>query len=196
MVAGSSVRPLLDGQLEYWPYILTGLVVILIFWSRSLIHTICFIGWPLEFGHTFLYFGATLIEAVALTQVAVPDNWFALNAVYSAANWFLYAYDLRVIRRHAGDFQSSEEQKLFADILGDQVRNVRNLMPGATAFHLVGWWLIRARPVVMLAGHWHVTLGIASVVMGVAYLYDGVRSLHRRRDWIVARYVQERREKP
>src|ERR1051326_8597532 len=40
VLAGSAVRPLLDRELEYWPYITTGLLVILIFWSRSLIHTI------------------------------------------------------------------------------------------------------------------------------------------------------------
>ncbi len=51
------------------PYVLTGLAVILVFWSRSLLHTLSFIGWPLEFGHTFGYFAATLVEAAALSQV-------------------------------------------------------------------------------------------------------------------------------
>lgn len=196
VLAASAIRPLIDRQLEYWPYILTGLIVILIFWSRSLIHTICFIGWPLEFGHTFLYFGATLIEAVALTQVTEPENWFALNAAYSAANWLLYVYDLRVIRRHARDFQKAEEQALLSDLIADQLRNARYLMPGAVLFHLLGWWLVHAYPGPMVGAHWHAALGIASVVIGVAYLSEGVRSLHRRREWIVARHVQERAEKP
>jgi hypothetical protein len=195
VLAASAVQPLIHGQVEYWPYIATGLLVILIFWSRSLIHTLSFIGWPLEFGHTFIYFAATLIEAVALTQVTAPENWFALNTLYSAFNWFLYGYDLRVIRRHAPDFQTADEQKLYADIVADQLLNLRFTMPSATLFHLFGWWLIRSQPGLMLAGGWHTALGIASALVGVVYLSDGVRILHRRREWIVSRYVQERSER-
>jgi len=40
-----------------------------------------------------------------------------------------------------------------------------------------------------------VALGLWSALAGIGYLYAGVRILHRRRAWIVARYVQERREK-
>ena len=42
--SASAVQPLIALQWETWPYILTGLAVILIFWSRSLIHTLSFIG--------------------------------------------------------------------------------------------------------------------------------------------------------
>jgi len=76
-------------------------LVILFFRSRSLIQPLGFIGWPLEFGHTFGYFGAPLIEAAALTQVSDPQAWFALNACYALAVWGLYAWDLRVVQRQA-----------------------------------------------------------------------------------------------
>ena len=101
MLAGAAVQPILQLQWQVFPYIVTGLLVVLIFWSRALVHTLSFIGWPLEFGHTFAYFGATLIEAVALTQVAEPAHWFALNALYALAVWGLYAWDLRVVLRDA-----------------------------------------------------------------------------------------------
>src|SRR5438046_2137975 len=45
-------------SLNNWPallYISAGLCVIFIFWSRSIIHTLTFIKWPLEFGHNFFY---------------------------------------------------------------------------------------------------------------------------------------------
>jgi hypothetical protein len=103
VLASAAVQPMLRLQWETWPYIFTGLLVILIFWSRSLIHTLSFIGWPLEFGHTFGYFGATLIEAAALTQVADPQAWFALNTCYAIAVWGLYAWDLRVVQRRVHD---------------------------------------------------------------------------------------------
>jgi len=44
-------------SLTNWPsllYLSAGLCVICIFWSRSIIHTLTLIKWPLEFGHNFL----------------------------------------------------------------------------------------------------------------------------------------------
>ena len=49
VLAASAVQPLIGLQWEVWPYIATGLLTVLIFWSRSLVHTLSFIGWPLEF---------------------------------------------------------------------------------------------------------------------------------------------------
>ena len=43
-------------QIAFWPYLVAGLLVILVFWSRSVLHIITMIRWPLEFGHNFLYF--------------------------------------------------------------------------------------------------------------------------------------------
>src|SRR5690242_20973206 len=53
------------------------------------------------------------IEAAALTQVADPQAWFALNACYAAAVWGLYAWDLRVVQKQAHDFATDEERLLF-----------------------------------------------------------------------------------
>ena len=194
VLAANSVQPLVEWQWQAWPYIATGLVAILIFWSRSLVHTLSFIGWPLEFGHTFLYFGATLIEAVALSQVAHPERWFALNALYAVAVWGLYAYDLKVVRRHAGDFRTRGEQALLADIIRDQQANIRVLMPATVALQGGAWWLVHAYPAPMLERHWHLAPIGLSLLLSLQYLYDGVRILRRRRDWIVERNAQERAE--
>ena len=42
--------PLLDGKdaLLYLPYILSGLLIILVFWSQSILHAVSFIRWPLN----------------------------------------------------------------------------------------------------------------------------------------------------
>ncbi|MGO4552397.1 hypothetical protein AB4059_15020 [Lysobacter sp. 2RAF19] len=194
VLATAAVPALLQLQYTTWPYIATGLLVILIFWSRSLIHTLSFIGWPLEFGHTFGYFGATLIEAAALTQVADPRAWFALNACYAAAVWGLYAWDLRVVRRQAQDFATEEERLLFEDIVRDQRANIFVLMPAAVAFQGCAWWLVHRFPDAMLRGHWHLLLIGLTICFSLHYLHEGVRLLRRRRDWILARQAQERRE--
>jgi hypothetical protein len=194
MLAAAAVQPMLKLQWETWPYIFTGLLVILIFWSRSLIHTLSFIGWPLEFGHTFGYFGATLIEAAALTQVSDPQAWFALNACYALAVWGLYAWDLRVVRRQLHDFTTDEERLLHADIVRDQRENIVLLMPLAVAFQGVSWWLVHRYPEAMLGQRWHLVLIGLTVLFSLHYLHGGVRVLRRRRDWILARQAQERTE--
>ena len=129
VLAGAAVQPILQLQWQVFPYIVTGLLVVLIFWSRALVHTLSFIGWPLEFGHTFVYFGATLLEAVALSQVAHPERWFALNTAYAVAVWGLYAWDLRIVRAHADDFSTPDERALLDDIVRDQRINIIAMMP-------------------------------------------------------------------
>ena len=193
LVAGA-VQPMVLLDWQVWPYVLTGLLVILIFWSRSLIHTLSFIGWPLEFGHTFIYFGATLIEAAALSQVGNPERWFALNALYAAAVWGLYGWDLRLVRRQAADFSTPAERALLADIIQDQRLNIRLMMPSAVAFQGLSWWLVHAYPQTMLQGRWHLLLIGLTLLFSVNYLYGGVRLLQRRQDWILARAAQERAE--
>lgn len=190
VLAAAAIAPLIAWQWQVWPYIATGLLVILIFWSRSLVHTLSFIGWPLEFGHTFLYFAATLIEAVALSQVAIPERWFALNALYAVAVWGLYGYDLRVVRRHAPDFTTPGARALLDDIVRDQRVNIRRLMPQAIAFQTLAWWLVHTYPQVMIAGHWHLLLIGLTLLFSLHYLYAGVRLLRRREQWIVERNAQ------
>ncbi len=194
VLAANAVQPLVQLQWEAWPYVLTGLVTILVFWSRSLLHTLSFIGWPLEFGHTFLYFAATLIEVAALSEVGDPALWFALNAAYAACIWGLYAWDLRVVHAHAPDFTTVGERALLEDIVRDQQVNIRLMMPLAVAFQALSWWLVHAFPQWMLAGHWHLLPIALSLAFSLNYLHGGVRLLHRRRDWILERHAQERME--
>ncbi len=193
-LATSAVPPLINWQMEYWPYIVLGLLAILIFWSRSLIHTLSFIAWPLEFGHNFIYFVSTLVEVALFTQLTTPENWFALSVVYFGFALLLYWYDLRMVYRHGADFQTPAERKLLQDIIGDQRINVRLWMPASIAFHLVSWWLIHTYPDQFVEQRWHVGLALMAVAIGAYYLWEGVHILRRRQHWIVARYVEERRE--
>ncbi|MDB6164594.1 MAG: hypothetical protein JWL98_2026 [Xanthomonadaceae bacterium] len=192
VLASAATQPLLQLQWQTWLYVATGLATILVFWSRSLVHTLSFIGWPLEFGHTFLYFAATLIEAAALTQVTNPEHWFALNTAYAACIWGLYAWDLRLVRRHAQDFETPGERALLDDVIADQRLNMRWLMPLAVAFQGFSWWLLHAYPRHMIEGHWHLLLIAASLGFTLHYLYGGVRLLRRRQHWILERATQER----
>src|ERR1043166_2420824 len=63
-------------------YVAAGLCVIFIFWSRSVIHTLTLIRWPLEFGHNFFYIACALGEAILFSHLGDPLAWFQLSAVF------------------------------------------------------------------------------------------------------------------
>ena len=122
-----------------WPsllYLSAGLCIICIFWSRSIIHTLTLIKWPLEFGHTFLYIACTLGEALLFTRLDRPLAWFHLSTAYAAFVWLLFVYDLRLIRARLREASSEAERSLYQRTGEDQLLNIRLLMPGLFAFNL------------------------------------------------------------
>ena len=146
----------------------------------------------LEFAHNFLYFGATLIEALALSQVTHPARWFALNTGYAAAIWLLYWTDLRMIARHAEGLEGPAARRLFEAVRRDQEQNVRLVMPLAVAFHLAAALLVVRWPEVFITGKWHVALGLIQVGVGTWYLRQGLPLLAGRDSLIYQRYLERR----
>src|ERR1043166_2389602 len=57
MLIESAHEVLAGRELTYWPYVLGGLFIIFIFWSRAVLHIMTLIRWPHEFGHNFFYIG-------------------------------------------------------------------------------------------------------------------------------------------
>src|SRR5438105_7709120 len=84
-------------QIASWPYIAAGLLIILVFWSRSILHTLTLIRWPLEFVHNFIYIACALGEAMLFTHLGNPRAWFALSTLFAAGVWVLFVFDLRMI---------------------------------------------------------------------------------------------------
>src|SRR3954469_18988848 len=84
-------------KIQFWPYVVAGLLVIFVFWSRSVLHIITVIRWPLEFGHNFFYIACALVEAILFAQLGKPARWFGFGAAFIATGWTLFVYDLRLI---------------------------------------------------------------------------------------------------
>src|SRR5438477_9811931 len=127
-------------SLNNWPallYISAGLCVIFFFWSRSIIHTLTFIKWPLEFGHNFFYIACALGEAILFTRLERPLAWFRLTTVYAAFVWLLFVYDLRLIRARLRETTTEAERLLYQRTWEDQLLNIRLLMPCLFLFNLV-----------------------------------------------------------
>ena len=173
------------------PYVLAGLLVILLFWSRSLIHTLTLIRWPLEFGHNFFYITCTLAEVLAFTRLSEPFWWFAMNALFSALVWGLFIYDLRMIRMRQSDSRSEEASRLYKIVMRDQKVNILFLVPGILLFNIACAFAIHSHPAFFLSREGHLILVGFQALGLVIYLGYVIRAFMKltplisaaRHDW-------------
>jgi hypothetical protein len=164
-----------ERQLFFWLYVVAGLFVIFVFWSRAVLHIITLIRWPLEFGHNFLYIACALVEAILFAQLGKPASWFGFGGAFIAIGWTLFVYDLRLIYARARDSAGEASNRLFARVRGDQWLNIGLLLPAIFLLNLVSAILIRTWPDLFLARNAHVWLIAAQVVGFAGYLIYVVR---------------------
>src|SRR5213596_2977673 len=127
-------------SLNNWPallYLSAGLCIIFIFWSRSIIHTLTLIKWPLEFGHNFFYIACALGEAILFSRLNRPLAWFQLSAAYAGVVWLLFIYDMRLIYARIAESRDDSERALYARAMSDQLLNIRLLVPLLLVLNLV-----------------------------------------------------------
>src|SRR4051812_14288153 len=159
----------------YWPYVLAGLLVIFVFWSRSVLHIITVIRWPLEFGHNFLYITCALVEALLFAQITQPQNWFAFGAAFIAIGWVLFVYDLRLIDARKRDSAGPASDRLVALVRRDQWRNIALLLPGIFLLNLACALSIKRWPQLLVDQSGHLWLIAAQLVGFGGYLFYVVK---------------------
>ena len=162
-------------EMIFWPYIVAALLVIFVFWSRSVLHIITVIRWPLEFGHNFLYIACALVEALWFSHLHHPKTWFAFGTLFGAVGWMLFAYDLRLIRARARDSAGPMSNRLTSIVERDQWMNIVALVPGVLIFNLVCFLAIRARPDLFLERSFHAVLAVVQVISFAFYLLYALR---------------------
>lgn len=175
----NSKQVLVQRQWVYFPYAVTGLLMILLFWSRSLIHTFTVIRWPLEFGHNFLYVVCTFLEAVSFTQIGNPLNWFAMNGVYAVAVWALFVWDLKMIHRRRKDSSGEAGNRLYEIVERDQLANIRFLMPATFAFSVGSFLSLQKWPEFFLEKNGHFLLALFQLGAALIYLIYGIKFFNK-----------------
>src|ERR1700682_4320129 len=146
------------GQASAWPYVATGLLIIRLFWSRSLIHTLTLIRWPLEFVHNFFYIACALIEALAFTRLNDPFLWFVLTAVYVVIVMALSVYDMRIVALRGKDSAGPVGSRLYGMVGADQKLNIKLLIPLIFLSNIGSAIVIYLRPDFFLARQGHYIL--------------------------------------
>jgi hypothetical protein len=178
-LAGEGRGVVVGLRLEFWPYVATGLMTILLFWSRSVAHTLTVIRWPLEFAHNFMYVACTLVQAVLFTQLASPVGWYGLGAGLAVLIWALFVLDLSMIRKRIQDSPGATADRLYRLVEAEQLRNIRMVMPAIVVFSLAAALAVRLWPEAMLQRRGHVVIALAQMVGTAGYLTYTVRFFGR-----------------
>ena len=169
-------------SLNNWPallYMSAGLCVIFIFWSRSIIHTLTLIKWPLEFGHNFFYIACALGEAILFTRLGRPLAWFRLSTAYAAFVWLLFVYDMRLIRARLREAANEAERSLYQRTIEDQSLNIRVLVPLLFFFNLGCTAVINHWPDFFVDRLGNVWLIAAQLLSFLIYLFYVIRFYNR-----------------
>jgi hypothetical protein len=174
-LAESSRTPLGDFRFDQWPYVANALLVILLFWSRSMTHTLTLIRWPLEFRHNFLYITCTLIEATLFTDLTDPLRWYAFSAAFAVAVWLLFLADLRLIRQRQAEAVGAAEEELYDIVLRDQHLNIRFLVPGMALYSLSAVCCIYLWPEILIRRGMHDVFAVIHTFTLLGYLIYVVR---------------------
>jgi hypothetical protein len=182
-----------------WPYVLSGLIMILVFWSRVVLHILTVIRWPLEFGHNFLYITCALVEAFSFAQLGNPVRWFAFIAAFLAVGWLLFAYDLRLIRTRVRDRTGEVSDRLYALVTRDQRLNLALLLPAFFLVNVACAVAIHSWPEFFLDRHGHIWLIALQLIAFAGYLSYVVRFYaklaplitHARAEWRARSYTNE-----
>jgi hypothetical protein len=164
-----------QSEFVFWPYILAGLFIIFVFWSRAVLHIITVIRWPLEFGHNFLYIACALVEALTFAQLARPLNWFMFGAAFILVGWALFVYDLRLIRARVRDSAGPASDHLCELVRRDQWLNIATLLPGVLLLNIACAWAIHARPQFFIEQKAHLWLVATQLAGFCGYLLYVVR---------------------
>jgi hypothetical protein len=162
-------------QSAFWIYVAAGLLIILIFWSRSIVHTLTLIRWPLEFGHNFFYIACALGESLLFTRLSNPRAWFAIGALYAAIVWLLFIYDLRLVRAREGDSAGEASNRLYLLVKRDQRLNIFSLVPALFLLNLLSATSIHLWPEFFSARNGHVWLAAIQFVVLAIYLFYVLR---------------------
>jgi len=152
-------------------YVATGLCVIFVFWSRSVIHTLTLVRWPLEFGHNFFYIACALGEAVLFSRLDNPLAWFQLGTVYAGIVWLLFIYDMRLIHARIVESRDDSEHALYARARSDQLLNIRLLVPLLIALNLTSAFVIWRWPDLFITRARHIWLICAQLLSFIGYLF-------------------------
>ena len=166
---------------QYIPFLLSGLTIMLVFWSQAILHAISFIRWPLSMGHMLMYFVAVFLQVIAYTNITHPMNWFLWWTVFSVFVYAIYILDLIIIKQTIPAFEVlSGGGTYIRDVLKRHVFEMRFLVPLSIAFNVVALGLILYGGPFFQTPQFYVGVGTLQFLVSLGALIDCVRNFKSR----------------
>src|SRR3989344_2770788 len=176
-----AVTPFVQFQFEYWLYIVSGFLLILIFWTQAIVHALSFIRWPIDLIHTFLYFLVSFGEVLVFYQVGSPFRWFVFGTVFLIAASILYVYDFVMIKKRQHTMARSEKRKrLYEHMYLTQKKELTFYVPSALTFSLLSAGSIYLYPNVFIDNHVHIVLSGLQTLFSIILLVITMKNFNRR----------------
>ncbi len=178
----SSATPVVASlKFEYWPYIISGFLFILIFWSQAIMHVIGFIRWPIDMIHNFIYFLASLIEVIAFSEMENPLFWFMAIFIFVVVSALLYLYDFKMMNERKQILSKTLPGKeLFNDLIKEQSFYIRFVVPSGLIFNLGCILLIHRYPAIFIEQHFHLILIGLQIFFALGILFSSLKTFNRR----------------
>lgn len=158
-------------------FILDGLLMLLVFWSQAILHTVSFIRWPLRMEHMLLYFLAAFVQVIAYNNLTDPLMWFFWWTVFSFIVLTTYLVDLKLIREAFASFSLAPGgTEHMSEVLRRHSYELKFLVPLSVAFNIaaLGALYIFHNPLLPLI------LGVLQFVISFGALVDCVRNFKTR----------------
>ena len=175
MLAVSALEPISMFRTEYWFYIVSAFILILVFWSQAIMHALSFIDWPIDLVHTFLYFLASFFEVIVFNQITHPLKWYLFGSAFLLIAGLLYAYDLFMIRRHRSEFiRRKEKKKLYNHMYTQQIKEMKLFLPAALLYNVLAAFLIFRFPQMYIGQNYHILLAGVQTIGSVFLLLNTI----------------------
>jgi hypothetical protein len=162
-----------DLKFEYWPYIVSGLILILFLWTLVISHALTFVGWPIDLGHNLLYIVLSMVFAIQMHFLADPTGWWALTIASALVGGVVTWYDHQLIERRIPGTQGATA-KLYQTALDTQSAIFRRfpVFLGASVFSLAAILLF---PTFFLEMKGHVILVTLQIIINGMALRGSLR---------------------
>ncbi len=105
MLADFAAPLVRDLRIEYWPYAIGNLLILLWIWALVMGHLVSFIRWPLDLGHNLLYVSEAFLIGMQQHFLTDPVGWFVLTGIGAVALTVTTYYDTVMLRRKAATAQ-------------------------------------------------------------------------------------------
>ncbi len=174
-LAANALQPVLELDWQVWPYLASGLILILFFWTQAISHALTFINWPIDMYHSVVYFLAMFVEVLLFSVVTDPLRWFAINALFYLVGALFFWIDLALIRGRKVDFSRAGHSELFHELEHDQLLALRVLIPFGFLYSVVAALAIAAFPTTFITHQGHTWLGAIQAGIGLIILIRSLR---------------------